>query len=46
LECQFLAGTSINTSAGAQLFDSPKTTSFSAPKTHVKPDSMGFRNGK
>src|SRR6476619_153404 len=28
LECQFLAGTSINTSAGAQLFDSPKTTSF------------------
>jgi hypothetical protein len=46
LECQFVAGTSINTSAGAQLFDSPKTTSFSAPKTHVKPDSMGFRNGK
>src|SRR4029077_3001844 len=46
LECQFLAGTSINTSAGAQLFDSPKTTSFSAPKTDVKPDSMGFRNGK
>jgi hypothetical protein len=36
LECQFLAGTSINTSAGAQLFDSPKTTSFSAPKNPCK----------